>query len=281
VLVRPDRFSPDQFSLVEFLAAPDLAIVNVLLLQFQPAFLDILPLYIVLLSLFPGMLYVIGRSPLAALVISGAVYAAAQVFGWQLHGFPGDRVWFLNPFAWQFLFVIGATMGSTWGRPVSFLGTAWFGRFALTLAGICAVISLTWTVHNVVDDFPGLLWNTLGPAAGDKTNLNPLRLVNFLALTAVVVHFVRHDSAFLHRRAAAPLIACGQNSLEVFCFGILLSVLGHCALVMLGADWPMQLAVSVVGCALMLGLGQLLHWYKLDDRSHHSAPAVPGPARPR
>jgi hypothetical protein len=72
----------------DFLAEPHVAIVKALLLQFQPTFLDILPLYIVLLGTFPLVLILLERHTLAALLPSLALYGAVQVFGIAVKGFP-------------------------------------------------------------------------------------------------------------------------------------------------------------------------------------------------
>jgi hypothetical protein len=42
---------------------------------------------------------------------SASLYAATQAFGLAVHGYPTGHVWFFNPFAWQFLFIIGAACG--------------------------------------------------------------------------------------------------------------------------------------------------------------------------
>src|SRR5271169_4223823 len=95
----------------KFFAEPHIAVIRALELRFQPAFLDILPLYIVLLAAFPLVLLLLRRHAVAALVTSLGIYLAAYAFGLSLHGYPGNHPWFFNPLAWQFLFVIGAACG--------------------------------------------------------------------------------------------------------------------------------------------------------------------------
>jgi len=126
------------------------------------------------------------------------------------------------------------------------------------------IINLSWTIHGIHDPFPALLLKPLWPI--NKTNLVPIRLLHFLALALVVVHFASADSRFLRWRLARPLILCGQHSLQVFCLGILLSVLGHFALTELSAGLPMQVAVNVIGFALMIGTASLITWYRAMER---------------
>ena len=51
----------EELRVADFLAQPHIAVIQALLLQFQPPFLDILPLYIVLLGLFPLVLLALER----------------------------------------------------------------------------------------------------------------------------------------------------------------------------------------------------------------------------
>src|SRR5687767_8251848 len=92
---------------LDFLKQPDVTIVQALLLKFKPVNMDVLPLYIVLLILFPPILWLLLRKPLLALGASVVLYALAWEFGWNLPAYPSG-VWYFNPLAWQLLFVFGA-----------------------------------------------------------------------------------------------------------------------------------------------------------------------------
>src|SRR5277367_4782086 len=94
----------EEMGVGDFLEHPHIAVVHALLLQFQPTFLDILPLYIVLLLIFPVLLMAIKRSPWLALVPSALIYLEVQIFGVDVPAYPPGSVWTFNPLAWQFLF---------------------------------------------------------------------------------------------------------------------------------------------------------------------------------
>src|SRR5260370_5247070 len=64
----------------DFLAEPHIAIIKALLLQFQPTFLDILPVYIVLLASFPLILCLLPRGIFIAALPALALYAAVPLF---------------------------------------------------------------------------------------------------------------------------------------------------------------------------------------------------------
>src|SRR5579862_2321927 len=97
----------EEMNILDFLKQPDVTIFQALLLKFKPANMDVLPLYIVLLLLFPPTLWVLMRQPMLALIGSAVVYGLTWNFDWNLPAYP-NGVWFFNPFAWQLLFVFGA-----------------------------------------------------------------------------------------------------------------------------------------------------------------------------
>lgn len=261
----------EEMGVGDFLATPHIAVMQALILRFQPTFLDILPLYIVLLGVFPVILVLIERNPFLAFVPSAALYLAVQRFGWAVYAYPGDHTWFFNPLAWQFLFVLGAICGhaQATGRRLVPEGN-WVTLLSAAAVAAAAVISLSWLVHWMYDPFPGFFVKDLWRYAIDKTNLTPLRLVNFVALAILASCLVERDSPFLRGRIARPIVLCGQNSLYVFCLGILLAVLGHFVLAEVSDRVPVQLLVNLLGAALMVGTALLIAWYKRAGR-----PAMP------
>src|SRR6202521_1594657 len=64
----------EEMGIFDFLRQPDITLVQALLLQFKPANMDVLPLYIVLLAGFPPMLWLLMRWPAAALGASLLLY---------------------------------------------------------------------------------------------------------------------------------------------------------------------------------------------------------------
>jgi hypothetical protein len=113
----------------------------------------------------------------------------------------------------------------------------------------------------------------------NKNNLSPLRLVPFFALVVLVAMLVPPNARFLSSRVAQPLLACGRQSLEIFCLGILLSALGHFALSEYPSGIAMQLAVNAVGIAAMCLTAQMIDWYKRMDRMPILHPALAARSR--
>lgn len=263
----------DEMRIADFLDEPHVAVVKALVLQFQPAFLDILPMYIVMLLIFPVVLLGMQMHWALVLVPSALVYLAVQLFGFSVPAYPAGHVWFFNPLAWQFLFVAGAVLGhraATGRSPAGLIRAVYWPSAVLLVATV--IIKLSWTIHGVWETFPGLLLKPLWPI--DKNNLSPLRLLPFFAMVVIVAAHVPRDAKLLASRAALPLVLSGRQSLEIFCLGILLSALGHFILAEVSGSVPMQLTVTVAGIAIMVMTAKLLDWYKALDR----APARPIPA---
>jgi hypothetical protein len=262
-----DQMFGKELRIAKFFTEPNIAVIRVLELRYQPAFLDILPLYIVLLGTFPLVLMLLRRHVLAALIPSLAIYAAAQLFALNLYGYPGFRPWFFSPFAWQLLFVIGAACGYPRGGQNLVLRRL-LDRLivpAALIVVVAGVIRLSWTIHHFWDAVPAIWIDQLWPV--DKTMLAPIRLVDFLALAIVVVRFTAVDAPFLHWRMTWPVIRCGQYSLQIFCLGVLLSVIGQFALAQWSNRLTTQLAVCTIGVAVMIGTARIIAWYRAIDRA--------------
>ena len=255
----------DELQVGDYLDNPGEAFIRVLLLQLQPSLLNILPLYIALLLVLPFFILCIRRHALLGLIPSAMLYAAVQVFGWNMPGFPEGRWWFFNPFAWQFLFAIAVWLGFAHarGRPL-FAPPRWLAPLALAFAVVSGLIAVSWTVHDLFPRIPGV--GIFPDAWFEKTMLPPARMVSVLALAIVAGAYVPRDAAFIGSRAGRLIAMCGQNSLHVFCLGILLSVLANFLLNLVGYGSMAQIATNVAGLAVMTAAGAGLAWFKAGGR---------------
>jgi hypothetical protein len=254
----------EEFLAADFLNEPGVAVIKALTLQFQPAYMDILPLYIVLLAAFPFMLAGLRSWPTVVLGVSFALWAAVQLDSrLALPAYPGpNRVWYFNPMGWQALFFLGTWLG--WrGIPdkQSWLDRGWLLGLAAGLAVAGLVVRFSWTLHGLYHPIPALgntrfLWLFLS-----KGDLGLLRFASVLVLALLVRRLISPRAPFLTGRAAWPFVTCGRHSLHVFCLGILLSVLGHLVLSELFGGLLMQLAVSAVGVAIMVAVAAFMDWF--------------------
>jgi hypothetical protein len=261
----------DEMVVLHFLQRPEIILAEVLRLRFLLANVNILPLYILLMLAFPITLWLTLRAPLVAALVSVGVWAMAYFGGVNLKLYPVEQEWFFNPFAWQLLFFIGtwcAVGGAPWLRTVYSSNVVFF---------VCAIYLafafwLVLTLHfpQLARRLPDWLW--IFPL--NKTDLSPLRLAHFLALTILVVRFVPKDAAYLRSVWAKPLILCGRHSLEVFCLGVFLSLTANFLLAEVSGSVTMQVLVSAAGIFLMFALAALMSWYKSLDRRAPAEPAT-------
>jgi hypothetical protein len=254
----------EEFGATNFLSEPGLALVQALMLQFQPAFMDILPLYIVLVAVLPLALAGFRSWPGTVSLASFVLWLAVQVDNRvALAAYPGpDRMWFFNPFAWQALFLLGAWLG--WRNihgGVSWLNRRWLLWLAAVFSLTAFLIRFNWTLHDFYDPIPVLIQIKLLWPLLSKTDLGLLRLLNVLAVALLVAKLIRPQAQFLTGAAAWPFLICGRNSLYIFCLGILLSVLGHLVLNEFFGGVAMQFAVSIAGIVIMIGVAALLEWF--------------------
>lgn len=246
-------------NVASFLQDPHLTILEALILKFQPVYMDILPLYIVLLAFFPLVLWLIRQSRWLALAVSLGLYVLVREFQLNLLDYPGGAPWKFNPLAWQLLFVIGASLGAS-PRGEAFPVPR--RRTLLALAAAYAVFAYVFTPtawqYDVNSSLvPSGLKALLFPIM-DRSNLSLWRLTHVLALAYITTYFLRTDSPLLGWRVVRPLILCGQHSLQIFCLGVLLSLAGWVVMVEVSDSLPFQFLINAGGIVIMAGVAFLL-----------------------
>jgi hypothetical protein len=256
----PDDLS--QFNIAVFMSKPSWEFIQALILRYKPVNLDVLPLYILLLGTFAPALWLMVRKPTLTLAGSMAAYLAAKHFGWNLPSSPSG-LWYFNPFAWQFLFVLGAWIAVGGAQAIqSVIRARTVFCLAITYIIFAFVVTMATHAPALGNLLPHWILQPFDP--NDKTNLAPHRVVHLIALAVVVTRFLAADSPILQWRALAPLIKCGQNSLQVFCIGIVLSFCAHAAIERsLNSLW-VQIFVGVTGILFMTASAYM--WSKQQHR---------------
>lgn len=193
-----------------FVADAGLCLTGIVSLGHQLGYFNILPLYIVLITLVPVYLWLAGFDRRLMLATSAVIYAGARLFAWDLPSWPIPGGWFFNPLTWQLMMAIGIAVGIELARG----GT--IARSTACAIGAAAVVLLGLLV--ATDGFGGALggWGRVrGWLDLDKTSLGLFRLVHFLALAYLV------EASGVTRRLRAsvlfsPLSVLGRHSLLVF-----------------------------------------------------------------
>jgi len=263
----------EEMNILDFLKQPDITIFQALILKFKPVNMDVLPLYIILLLLFPPMLYLLLRVPNLALAGSAFVYVLAWKFDLNLPAYP-NGVWFFNPFAWQLLFVFGAwcALGGS-QRLAGLLRSRILLAAAIAYLVFAFAITLTWHFEALERFVPSWLGEWIYPI--DKTNLDVLRFAHFLALAAVTVRFVPRTWPGLTSAVLQPAIRCGQHSLEIFCLGVFLAFAGQFIVAESSGGPLVQAGISLLGILIMIATAYLISWYKTMEGRSPTARAKP------
>ncbi len=239
--------------------APREAALAAVTLRYLPKLMDILPLYLVLLALAPVLLYLAKRDARLVLAVSASIYLVVRLTGFNLSAGVDGQGWCFNPFAWQLLYTVGIVIGHLNHSARGALRHNERGlAAALAFIGFAFVAAAPWSgMSNGLGFFnpPIYLW----PA--ERTFLAPLRVVNVLALLYVFTFFVARDCAIFRTRLAAPLLACGRNSLAVFGGGVVLSSCGYIAITESGGALAAHAAVNAVGILALFTLAGLLDWW--------------------
>jgi hypothetical protein len=262
----------EEMGVLNFLANPDVTIIQALLLKFKPVNMDVLPLYIVLLAWFPPMLWLLRRAPSSALIASAIFYALTLRFGWNIPAWP-KGMWVFNPFAWQFLFVFGAWCALGGAQRIKpFVDSRTLRWLAVAYLAFAFSIVMTWYFPYLGTFVPKIVSDVIYPIS--KTNLDVLRILHFLSLAIIAVWFVPRSWPALKSRVFWPAIVCGQHSLETFCLGVFLSFAGHFVFTEVSNRLPMQVAVSIAGIVIMIAAAALVSWYKSVERRGPRPPAA-------
>ena len=238
-----------------------------LTLSYLPKYLDILPLYLVLLAAAPAIIYVVKRDPWLALISSGLIYVGVRMIGFNLSAGHDGLGWNFNPFAWHLLYTIGIVVGH-------FSKVGHRGR-QLSLSSSMGMADAGGRLHDVrvargraverQRGEPSAVQSYLWPA--EKTFLSPLRVANVVALLYLFVFFVPKQAKFFSTRAASVFLACGRNSLPVYGVGVVLSCAGYVALSEIDATNLASLGVNVLGILSLFTLAYVLDWRRKNSRT--------------
>jgi len=251
----------DRARLMPFFSNPLGILPAVLSMGYTPYAFDVLRLYVILLAVLPFWLALRKRSLPLAVGVSVAVYLVPQVFpGFNLPDWPGDRVWYFNPLAWQIQFFLGTALAG-WKLP-----GFWRSKRAAVLAGIILVggvlvrqVAPGWLAAQafhipfIHDD---LLFGKLPMT--DKTSLGPVRLLSFGALAILTLRWLPGSWSGWRGPWLRPLALCGRQALKIYCLGlVMVHLLGH-SLAAAEAGTPWVIAVTGVGVVLQIAAAYAL-----------------------
>jgi hypothetical protein len=140
------------------------------------------------------------------------------------------------------------------------------GLFLIAAAylALSLIVALSWQFKSVEWIVPDQVARLIYPI--EKGHLAPLRLLHFLSLALVVSRLAPPAWRGRIKPLMLASIRCGENSLSIYCLGVLLAFLAHVILVDVSSKFVMQVAVSLAGIAAMIATATLLTWESRLDR---------------
>ena len=238
------------------------ALLAMMTLRFTPAFLDILPMYVVLLAAIPVVIAVTRVSKYLFFACSVGLWLAVQIWNFNIATGEGQAgVWFFNPFAWQLLFFTGFSFSMRWlPRPVFKTGPLFYLCLAIVVGSIPVNF---WAFREIYASQPDLkLWFVQGDLYAGTTNEHILRYLHFLALAYVMLTLVEPRRHLLENRWIQPIILVGQQSLATFLGSLALALSSGIVLDQIGRSWLVVSLVNIVGFASILAIAHIARFFK-------------------
>jgi hypothetical protein len=232
-----------------------------LVLLYQPPLLDILPLYIVFSLATPLVFYLAKRSSWTVCLLISALLWVLSWFGLRglvlswLAAFPVLDPGAFDPFAWQFLWVVGLYCGQSAASGKALLPPT---KTNLWLLG-SLTIGLLLLRHVTLP--PG---SDLGQPTWliSKWTLGPLRLLNFLIAGWSFFHLMSRIRSILE--LMKPLLLIGENTLPIFCFQLCVSILVIGLIDSFDVPEVVTVAAAISQVGLMFVFG---HWLQRTSRA--------------
>ena len=222
-------------------------------LIYTPEWLDVLPLYVILLAIGFFALPQIARGRLKQVwAISFLIWIFAQgplrstflqfVPHWA---YPG----FFDFFAWQFIYFCGAAICALWKFQKSPLKTN--GQILDCIFPICitlCVFLFLWRHDALPIPQPDEFWIS-------KEHLGLLRFINFLAFVGIISFVIRHKPLWLDFSFCRIL---GRHSLEIYSVHTLLIYLWMATPAAIQYRSPFNMMAPILCSLLLIGIAQFL-----------------------
>lgn len=200
-----------------------------LLLESTPAHSEVLVLYMTLtLIVIPAFLLGGERYSLLSLAVSGLVWLFSPMLV-DMSSLVDN--WFFDPFAWQFLFVIGMFFGIKSDHQQPILQQTgrftWLMRAAWSVVALAVAYKLLVVLSPTLNIDPARLQIDSDQLTIMKKHLALIRLCHFLSVAMLVATYFRPSNPLMRTQLILPFIWIGRNPLQIFSLSIVLSALGN------------------------------------------------------
>lgn len=232
------------------------ALLGIVTLGHQLGYNNILSMYAVVLLMLPLFLLIGSFSIGWMIAASGIVWLIAGLLPVAPPQFPNDGYWFLNPFSWQFLFVLGmaAMMHVKQG------GSLPVNRWLVGTALAYLTIALLWVRLPLwgIDISMGLPSIFTGFS---KTFLSLPRMMHVVAI-AYLIYALPTVSNLFRTSFDNPLAVLGRHALPVFVVGTILSMAAQAWRGVFPPTIISDITIVMAGIALQFALAYYIDWYQ-------------------
>ena len=239
----------EPFSLVTLDGA---VLTRILVLNAQPDYFNVLPLYVCLLAAFPLIWAGLRRWPCATVLASAGLWLLVNLDrGINLPEWLSQGGWVFNPLEWQFLFVLGAAAAA------ASASRHWPLRHKPWITATCMIFLIeAWLRIRYLDchssGVPGLHSDAAGTTVPHLLRLLSGLCVMYLALTSE--RFGRLAGSGRLR----AIEACGRHSLAIFGLGSVLSLVGRLVFFTTHDGFLVQAVVNGVGLFTLIAAAAML-----------------------
>src|SRR5579862_1248670 len=273
VVIGTHHYGTDYVAVAQFqrfFSDPSNALVGLFTLTYVPHYIDILPLYIVALAMVPIAMALARIDPRLVIAASVALYAAAWLFKLDLPANADDQpVWYFNPFAWQLIFFTGFALRRGWIKISLDSKLLLWASVTILLAGLA--ISLPSVFERVPPIDALRIWVD---AHSNKTFMDPMQYIHFLASVYVVLVLLKGREQILLTPPLKPFVKCGQQALSIFTSGMVLSYIGGMVFDHQGTGALVQIAVNGVTFGLLFAIAYGVAWFKAAPWKRRAGAAV-------
>ena len=240
-------------------ADPATALLGLVTLRWLPGYLDILPMYLVILGLIPVMMLARRLHATLPFVLSITLYLVVWLFGLNLTGNPWSGFgWFFNPFAWQFIFFAGFAIGMTWLVP-----PALCSRPLVIASALFVLAALPLSFWGILNHAPALAsLRELVLFGQEKTDLHILRVIHFAATAYLVLSAVRFWQIRLDGPVGRHIIKVGQQSLASFLLSLVIARIAGVGFEMTDGNGFAAVLINLTGLGLVVAGAHLVGWFK-------------------
>ena len=250
-----------KIGLSQFIASPIETAIGFATLSHQLGYVNILPMYAVILFMLPALLALARISLNLMLGVSATVWILAWVFSIDPPNYPLPGGWFFNPISWQLIFSLGLYCGF---KRIERGYAVAFRPWLMALAGAYCMVAFL-TIRFDLWSWWGSLPFPVFLTGFDKTYVSLPRLLHTVSVIYIFANAAK-TSPFTTVSKTNPFTMLGRHSLPIFALGTLMSL--SCQVIKLD-DQPHLLTDTLMigaGIVILFAVARYLDWWAVAQK---------------